>query len=112
MQPDSRKLLQDMLQAGQAIQRFAGGKALADLKSDELLRSGIYFQFLVVGEALSQLTKSDPATAAKISEHARIIAFRNQIIHGYARIDDEITWRILERKVPILIQEVENLLVE
>ena len=52
MQPDARKLLEDMLQAGQAIQRFAQGKTLTDLISDELLRSGIYYQFVLMGEAL------------------------------------------------------------
>jgi uncharacterized protein with HEPN domain len=45
-----------------------------------------------------------------ISEHSRIIAFRNQIIHGYARIDDEITWRIIQDKLPILLEELKGLL--
>jgi uncharacterized protein with HEPN domain len=77
-----------------------------------LLRSAIYFKFVIIGEALAQLAKQDPAAAGRISEVPRIIGFRNQIIHGYAKIDDEITWRIIETKVPILIEELEQLLSE
>jgi uncharacterized protein with HEPN domain len=65
---------------------------------------------VIVGEALAQLAKHDASLAARISEMPRIIAFRNQVIHGYAKIDDEITWRIIETKVPILVDELDQLL--
>jgi uncharacterized protein with HEPN domain len=65
---------------------------------------------VIIGEAMSQLRQRDPTTAQQISEHMRIIAFRNQIIHGYGRIDDEITWRIIEQKVPTLINEIAAML--
>jgi uncharacterized protein with HEPN domain len=50
--------------------------------------------------------------ANKISEHWRIVGFRTQIIHGYAKIDDEITWRIIQDKLPILRRELVGLLAE
>ena len=34
-------------------------------------------QFEIIGEALRRLSKDDPACAAQIHEHQRIIAFRN-----------------------------------
>jgi uncharacterized protein YutE (UPF0331/DUF86 family) len=39
------------------------------------------------GEALTQLKKRDPATAERITDHRKIISFRNVLIHGYAQID-------------------------
>jgi uncharacterized protein with HEPN domain len=110
MLPDSRRLLLDMLQAAKAIQRFVQHKVIEDLQRDELLRSGIYYQFVLIGEALSQISRLDPSTASAISEFQRSISFRNQIIHGYARIDDEITWRIVEQKLPVLLLELQNVL--
>jgi uncharacterized protein with HEPN domain len=110
MRPESRKLLADMLDAARAVEQFIAGKSLADLRDDDLLRSGVYFKFLIIGEALNRLRQLDPSTAQSITEHARIVGFRNQIIHGYSQIDDEITWRIVERKLPVLIQELESLL--
>jgi len=110
MQPESKKLLTDMHEAAVAIQQFANGKTLSDLQRDDLLRSGIYFKFVIIGEALSQLRQREPDVADKISESPRIIGFRNQVTHGYGQLDDEITWRIVELKLPILIKELEELL--
>jgi len=110
MQPESRKLLLDMLEAGNAVMGFVGGKSLSDFKQDALLRSGIYFNFIVIGEALSQLKRIDEATAQEIGEHAKIVGFRNQIVHGYARLDDEITWRIIEKDLLALLLEIEALM--
>jgi uncharacterized protein with HEPN domain len=100
MQPESRKVLKDKLDAATAISEFARTKTVADLRQDDLLRLGIYYKFVIigVGEGLSQLRQNDASTAERISEYSRIIGFRNQIIHGYGVIDDEITWRIIEQK--------------
>lgn len=110
MPPEIRKLLVDMRDAAGALAEFSAGKELADFARDKLLRSAIYYQFVLIGEALAQLRSLDEPTAEKISEYWRIIGFRNQIIHGYAKIDDEITWRIVKDKLPILRREVEEAL--
>ena len=46
------------------------------------------------------------------TEYRRIIAFRNILIHGYARIDDRAVWDIAQTKLPVLIHEVEALMAE
>lgn len=102
MQPEVRRLLVDMTEAVVLIRDFANGKTLADFSQDKLLRSAIYFQFAVVGEALTQLRRLDDSILEQISDASKIISFRNQIIHGYAKVDDAITWNIVEQKVPTL----------
>lgn len=59
-------------------------------------------QFEIVGEALSQLSRAAPDLAARIPDSARIIAFRNILIHGYAIVDDEIVWRATQENLPAL----------
>ncbi|HSZ58234.1 MAG TPA: HepT-like ribonuclease domain-containing protein [Tepidisphaeraceae bacterium] len=112
MPPESRTLLEDMRKAADVIADFVTNKSRDDLVQDKLLRAGIYYEFVIIGEALSRLRDSDLPTAQRISEYARIIAFRNQITHGYAKIDDEITWRIIETKLPVLRGELQALLAE
>ncbi len=102
MQPEALKLLDDVRQAAERVVEFSTGRTLDEFKHDQLLRSAIYFQFLILGEALSQLKRFDHDTTDRISDSSRIIGFRNQVIHGYQKIDDEITWRIISTKVPIL----------
>lgn len=110
MPPEVRALLLDMREAANSIAEFAAGNDIVTFLSDKKLRSAAYYQFAIVGEALSRLRDLDSATIDKISEHWRIIGFRNQIIHGYAKIDDEITWRIIENKLPVLRRELDELL--
>ncbi len=110
MRLESKKLLYDVLQAAKNLEQFGSGKSIVDYHTDVLLRSAIERQFEIVGEALRRLSKDDPASAARVHEHQRIIAFRNILIHGYAEVDDRIVWDILQTKLPTLRREVEALL--
>jgi uncharacterized protein with HEPN domain len=83
------------MQAARSLERFTSGKTFSDYEADALLRSATERQFEIIGEALRRLSKEDPATATRIREHARIIAFRNILIHGYAEVDDRIVWAVL-----------------
>lgn len=43
-------------------------------------------QLEIIGEALNQLSKIEPASADRVSDHRRIIALRSNIlIHGMRR---------------------------
>lgn len=110
MRLESKKYLFDIRQAADLLLRFSQGKTFAEFTADPLLRSAIERQFEVIGEALSQLSKVDPDAASAISEHRRIIAFRNILIHGYAEIDHRLVWGILEGKLPDLHRQVQTLL--
>jgi len=110
MQIESKKYLFDIKQAADLLADFTRGKSFADFQGDPMLRSAVERQFEIIGEALTKLAKIDQKTAAMISEHRRIIAFRNILIHGYAQIDDRLVWGVLDSKLPALSQEVEKLL--
>jgi uncharacterized protein with HEPN domain len=47
-----------------------------------------------------------------VSDHRRIIAFRNRLIHGYASVADELVWGVIEANLAILKREVASLLEE
>ena len=112
MRPEVMKLLVDVRDAADAIVAFTDGKQLADMTGDPMLRSALYYQFVIIGEALSQLRSVDINVLETVTEYRRIIAFRNQVGHGYAKIDDEITWRIVQDKVPVLRADTLRLLGE
>jgi uncharacterized protein with HEPN domain len=59
-------------------------------------------QLQIIGEALSQLARIDPRIAGNVAELRRIIAFRNILVHGYAAIDYDTVWRLIEDKLPEL----------
>ena len=112
MRLETRKYLYDIKQAADLLSEFTEGKQFTDYQDNPMLRAAVERKFEIIGEALSKLSKDDSATASRVSEYARIIAFRNILIHGYAEIDDRLVWDILEDKLPVLRREVDELLAD
>lgn len=112
MRPEVRKYLQDIARAADLIARFTAGKTFTEYKDDAILRAAVERQFEIAGEALARLAKQDAGTAARISEHKRIIAFRNILIHAYSNVDDFLVWGIVESKLAALRRNVAELLGE
>ena len=110
MRPEARKYLWDASQAVDRITRFVAGKTFQSYQADELLRSAVERQFEIIGEALAQLRTADAETAANVPDSARIVAFRNLLIHGYATVDDKIVWGVVEGSLPQLQEALSRLL--
>jgi uncharacterized protein with HEPN domain len=102
MRLEARKYLFDMQEAVELIVRFTDGRSLDEYSADAMLRSAVERQFEILGEALGKLAKLDPTLAERISDHRRIIAFRNVLIHDYDAILDEVVWGVIETQLPSL----------
>jgi len=112
MQLEVRKYLFDVQRACALIRQFTAGKDLSAYSSDVLLRSAVERQFEIIGEALSQMLKLDNSLSAQITASKQIISFRNVLIHGYAKVLNHLVWEIIEAKLPVLQQEVDQLLMK
>ena len=110
MQPEARKYLFDVRRAAQLIAGFCSGRSFEDYVADDMLKSAVERQFGVIGEALARLAKMDPVVAEQVTDHRRIIAFRNILVHGYATVDDRIVWGVVETSLPALMESVDTLL--
>jgi uncharacterized protein with HEPN domain len=75
-----------------------------------MFSSAVERQFQIIGEALNGLSRVDAGTASVIPELARIVAFRNVLVHGYALIDDELVWQVATTRVPRLAETFDRLL--
>ena len=112
MRLESKKLLWDMQQAGDRIQTFALNRSRAEFDADAMLRSAVERQFEILGEALTQLRKIDEPTSARITDRNKIIGFRNVLIHGYATVQNDLTWLAVQDHLPVLLRELAVLLAE
>jgi len=109
---DARAYLWDVQQAADAILRFVAGLDVQTYAATEVVHSAVERKFEIIGEALSQLSKLDPALANRIPDVAAIVAFRNVLIHGYAAVEHDRVWRIAEASLPGLRATVADLLDE
>ena len=104
------KLLEDIRSAAEFVRTATQGVSLDEFKRNQLLRQAVERNFEIIGEAVRRLEKADPATAARIADYRRIIAFRNVLIHGYDIIDPAIVWSAIADDLVPLLRDVESLL--
>lgn len=112
MQRDPRAFLWDVRESVHDIQTFTAGLDAQAYEASALVQAAVERKFEVIGEALNQLSKVDGALAARVPDLPRIVAFRNQLIHGYARIHAGTVWHIAATSLPALLVVVQSLLDE
>lgn len=112
MPRDPSAYLYDILKAADAISGFIADADFDSYIENDLVRSAVERQFEIIGEALSQLSKLDPDLARRIPDSRQIIAFRNVLIHGYAKIEHDRVWQTAETSLPGLRAAVAALLDE
>ncbi len=106
---EEKKYLFDIKTSIKSIEDYLGEKREFEVyQSNKMLRRAIEREFEIIGEAMARLDKVDPNI--QISGKKLIIGMRNRVIHGYDKIDDEIIWGTIIRHLPVLKNEVADLL--
>jgi uncharacterized protein with HEPN domain len=112
MQRDPRAFLWDVRESALSIQAFTAKMDAAAFSANEMAQSAVERKFEIIGEALNQLSKVDVALVARIPNLAQIVAFRNQLIHGYATVNVSTVWNVAQTALPNLLLSVQSLLDE
>ncbi len=102
--------LHDVRIAGERILDVTGDQTIEEYLADWVLRAAVERQFEIIGEALRRATQIDPTLEERITDASKIIAFRNQVIHGYDVIDHMLVWGIIQRFLPTLMGQVRAML--
>lgn len=110
MNDETRKNFIDILQAAEEIQDFVRGMDFEAYQNTPVTMRAVERDFEIIGEALNRIKNADSELLEKISEHHRIIGFRNILIHGYDVVDEAIVWQAVVKHLPTLITEVKEAL--
>ncbi len=104
----NRKLYADIFNAIELVEQFTSTTIdYAQYNIDLKTRSAVERQLAIIGEALSQLRKSDE-NLFDITSAQQIISFRNRLIHSYDSIDNAVVWSIIKKHLPLLKLEIES----
>ena len=110
MQLEVKKCLFDVLNAAKSIEQFTRRLEYTDYLADGQVQAAVERKFEIIGEALNRIKKLDASVLESISEHQRIIGFRNVITHGYDALDTELVWDAVRNHLATLKEQVERLL--
>ena len=110
MKRDPRAFLSDVVEAGQAILQAVDGNSLEGYGKSRLIRSSVEREFIIIGEALTQLSQRDQALFGEIEQAPQIISFRNKLTHEYITINNQLVWGVIKNNLPALVDQCRQLL--
>jgi len=109
MQDNIRKYLYDIKESIDSIYSYLEGKEeFSYYQQDKQLRRAIERELEIIGEAANKMLHIDPEI--KIDNARKIVDLRNWVIHGYDKVDDVIVWGILINHLPLLKDQVSELI--
>jgi uncharacterized protein with HEPN domain len=108
MAQDKFAYFNDISNAIELIETCLAQQSYESFKGDPILRSAVERQLIIIGEAVSKLSKHDPQAAAQLDHSSQIIAFRNQLIHNYGNVDVDIVWGVVTRYLDPLKNNVKT----
>jgi uncharacterized protein with HEPN domain len=105
---NDQERLEDILEAISQIEKYQV-QGQEKFQQNELIQVWIVHHLQIIGEASSKLSQKFIAQHSRVS-WAQIIAFRNILVHEYFRVDLKTVWKIIERDLPHLKSQVEDIL--
>ena len=86
-------------------EKFENG---SELLYDEVYWDATIRELEIIGEATKYLLKDELID----TKYRRIVDFRNQILHGYFGIDENIVWDVVKNKLPEYKVDLKHMLLE
>lgn len=108
MTDKTRKYLFDILEAVNSIENYILNIDFIQYQKNKMVRRAVEREFEIIGEAMNAMLKAD--SSINITSAERIIGMRNRVIHGYDKIDNGLVWGTIKKHLPILKEEVSELL--
>jgi len=99
-------LLDDILQAAKAIQRFTKGVSVDQFKANEEKYEAVNRKFEIIGEASRRLSPEARNAFPEIPWKL-ITAMRNILVHDYDDVDLQVVWDTVQHNIPPLIERLE-----
>ncbi len=109
MSRDYRLFLEDILNCGLSIQRYAAGLDFDQFVSNRMAYDAILRNVELIGEAAKNVPPDIRARYPEV-EWREIAGLRDVVAHEYFGLQDETLWDIVSHEVPVLVEQVRKIL--
>lgn len=93
------------------IQRYLAGQSYSTFLSDDKTAYAVVLCFAVIGEAARLVPVKVRAAHSNIP-WSKMIRMRNVVVHEYERIDYEVVWQTSHHDLPVLKEQLLELLLK
>ena len=109
MSKDSTIYLADILDAISKIETYTKGVDEEEFTASSLLQDAAIRRIAIIGQAARNLPQEIKDQYPEIPWQ-RIIGMRNRVIHEYRGVDVELTWGIIQKDLPKLKGQIQEIL--
>lgn len=109
MPPRNLATMLQMLRSAQSIVAYVHGVDEESFKDNEMLRSAVQYQIMIIGQAISRLSPEFLQAHPEIP-WMPIKRMRNTLVHRYDDVNLDIVWDTATRDAPALITLIEPIL--
>ena len=111
MKKDETVFLEDILAAIRRIEKYLNGVSHQHFLQNDLLQDGVVRRLEIIGEASRNFSDDFHQRYSHVPWR-QIVSLRNRMIHAYFNVNLQIVWEIVQNDLPILKQQVEDILLE
>lgn len=108
MSKDPLVYLGHILDSIESIQSYVQGVSKSDFKKDKKLQDAIVWRFQTIGEATKNIPKEFLDQYPDIP-WSKMAQTRDKLVHFYFGIDLEIVWETIEKELPKLLEQLQEL---
>jgi uncharacterized protein with HEPN domain len=101
--------LKDILEAIDRIQRYVGTMSQTEFLENTEKQDAVVRNLEIIGEAVRSVPTNIRKTHKQI-DWSQIAGMRDKLIHHYFGVNWEILWDVVQRKLPTLKANVEQIL--
>jgi uncharacterized protein with HEPN domain len=105
---EEKFFLDDILENIVDINNFSKGLTKSELEKDKLKKKAIVRSLEIIGEAVKNISNKTRESYAEV-EWKKISGTRDIFIHAYFDIDMDILWRVIQDKLPLLKNQIEQI---
>ena len=109
MSRDYKLFLHDILTAIENIQLYLKDITQDDFQQDKMRLHAVLYNFQIMGEAVRGVPQSVRDQNPDVSWRS-IAGMRNILIHEYFRTDLELLWEIVQKQLPELQSQIQEIL--
>jgi uncharacterized protein with HEPN domain len=109
MSRDYRLFLEDILECGTRIQSYAANLDFDSFVSNRMAYDAVLRNLEVIGEAAKNVPPEVRARYPQVDWRA-MAGLRDVMAHEYYGLENETLWNIVEREVPVLVEQINKIL--
>lgn len=101
--------IQDMISCAEKVLSYTADMSQADFEASDLTYDATIRNIELIGEAATHIP-TDVRNQFSDIPWRMMIATRNQLIHGYLGIDNDILWDIVANNIPELLTRLQRVI--